>query len=468
MEVLEYVASPTGSKFHVAEDFVRAIMGPIGSGKSVTCIMDMLKHAVNQSPNKKGLRKTRWAVIRNTYRELIDTTVKTFFDWIPEHLGNYAKVDMQFTLYQMLPDGTFVHAEFLFRALDRPNDVKKLLSLEITGAFINEAKEVPRAVVEMAQGRCGRYPSKRDGGPTWFGLLMDTNPPDADHWWYKLFEETRPDNHKLFRQPSGVSSGAENKHNLPLRYYENMMAGKDQEWVNVYVHGEYGFVSSGKAIYPEYNDGLHFMTTPIRHLNQPSTTIYVGIDFGLTPAAVIGFFTPMGQLVIADELVTFNMGAVSFGKMLHRMLSSPVYSKCTIEVYGDPAGEQRSQTDEMTPYMILAHQGIVAWPTFTNDVSIRREAVAKLLTELGPDGKPMLVVTEKATMVRKGFIGGYEYRRMQVVGSERYAEKPDKNRYSHVHDALQYLVLGAVGSDQVIGGTKHKKLDYSRTLRGVR
>jgi hypothetical protein len=31
---------------------------------------------------------------------------------------------------------------------------------------------------------------------------------------------------------------------------------------------------------------------------------------------------------------------------------------------------------------------------------------------------------------------------MEVSG-ERYADKPDKNMYSHIHDALQYMMLGA-------------------------
>jgi hypothetical protein len=31
---------------------------------------------------------------------------------------------------------------------------------------------------------------------------------------------------------------------------------------------------------------------------------------------------------------------------------------------------------------------------------------------------------------------------MEVSG-ERYADKPDKNMFSHVHDAAQYLFLGA-------------------------
>jgi hypothetical protein len=39
--------------------------------------------------------------------------------------------------------------------------------------------------------------------------------------------------------------------------------------------------------------------------------------------------------------------------------------------------------------------------------------------------------------------GGYCYRKINVPGTERYAETPAKNMYSHVADALQYLLLGA-------------------------
>lgn len=462
-----YKAGPIVSQFISDDTFVRALMGPVGSGKSVACVMEIVRRSRLQRAFK-GVRKTRWAIVRNTYRELLDTTVQTWFDWVPKSLGKWSTLNSKFTLVAMLSDDTVMHMEVLFRALDKPSDVKKLLSLELTGMWINEAREIPKAILDMGISRVGRYPSKRDGGPSWHGMIMDTNPPDSDHWWYKLFEEERPENFMLYKQPGGLDKGAENVENLPTNYYTNIQSGKKKEWVEVYVHGKYGFVSDGQPIYPEYNDTIHHPTTHYRHINNSSTTIYVGIDFGLTPAAVIAYFSPFGQLVVYDELVTFNMGAVNFGQILHRVLSTAPFDKCSIEVYGDPAGEQRSQTDEMTPFLILANQGIIAYPVFTNDVTIRRESVARLLTQLDASGNPMLVVGEKASMVRKGFMGGYRYRRMQVVGSERYADKPDKNQYSHVHDALQYLVLGAIGQDNIIGGSKESNLDYSNTIRAVR
>ena len=333
----EYFASPTAEKFHADDSFVRLLMGPIGSGKSVSSCMEIMSKCYQQEPNPQGIRKSRWAVIRNTYRELIDTTMKTWFDWFPENLGHLKKQDMTWVLKGDLGDGTTVDIEIMFRALDKPNDVKKLLSLELTGAFINEAREIPKEILDMLMGRVGRYPSKRDGGASWYGIIMDTNPPDSDHWMYPLFEEKRPDNYSIFHQPSGVSDEAENLENLPEGYYTNMQAGKDQEWINVYVHGQYGFISDGKPVYPEYNDSIHHSDE--QPIVSDTETIYVGIDFGLTPAAAIGRESSSGQFQIIDELVTFDMGAASFGRLLKEKLHKK-YPKNPIEIYADPAGER--------------------------------------------------------------------------------------------------------------------------------
>ena len=456
-QTIKYVATPTGREFHKCDKFVRSIIGPIGSGKSVICTLEIIKKICEQEPGEDGVRRSRWAIVRNTYRELIDTTIRTFFDWVPEPLGTMRKIDMEFSLDFALSDGTKVEAEILFRALDKPSDVKKLLSLELTGVWLNEAREIPKQVLDMAQGRVGRYPNKRQGGPTWWGVIADTNPPDSDHWYYKLFEETLPENHAIFKQPSGLSEKAENIDNLPPNYYTNMMAGKDQEWINVYVHGQYGFITDGKPIFHEYRDDVHHSDTLSAPLGR---VLYIGIDFGLTPAAVFLNKTAAGQVQVIDELCTFDMGAVSFGRLLNEKINTE-YKGYEFEIYGDPAGEQRSQTDEMTPFQILSNQGIIAWPAPTNDFTIRREAVANLMTRLDFTGQPAFIVGPKAKLTRKALAGGYKYKRMQVSGSEKYQDKPDKGRYSHAADALQYAVLGAVGDGAVIGGFGEQKVDYS-------
>lgn len=464
-----YTPSPTGKQFHEARDvdtgFVRAIMGPIGSGKSVTCVLDLLMIAMEQEPDAEGVRRSKFAIIRNTYRELLDTTVATFFTWIQQESGHWSSLNMAFNLEQKLPDGTKMETEFLFRALDKPDDIKKLLSLEITAAWINEAREISKAVFDMVQGRVGRYPPPVLGiEPTFFGVILDTNPPDTDHWWYKLFEEELPENYKFFKQPSGESPNAENTKNLPRNYYKNMRAGKSQEWINVYIHGKYGFITDGKPVYGEYNDDLHYSSE--QYTPDINKTIYVGIDFGLTPAATLGQFTTSGRLVVFDELVTFDMGAVNFGRLLKEKLNRQ-YRDFTFEIYGDPAGDIRAQTDEDTPFLALSAQGINAIPTYTNDFIIRREVVVDYLQRLDFTGRPAFTITPGAPTLRKAMGGGYKYKRMQVSGEDRFKDVPDKGKFSHVAESLQYLVLGAVGDSAVIGGYSSKPIDYSQTNRLV-
>ena len=41
------------------------------------------------------------------------------------------------------------------------------------------------------------------------------------------------------------------------------------------------------------------------------------------------------------------------------------------------------------------------------------------------------------------------------MGNERFEERPSKNRFSHIHDALQYAFLGGgEGRKVVFGGSK--------------
>lgn len=327
--------------------------------------------------------------------------------------------------------------EVLFRALDRPDDVAKLLSLELTGAWVNEAREINKGIIDMLQTRVGRYPSFRDGGASWFGIIMDTNSPDDMSWWYRTFEEMRPDGWKQFVQPGGVSAHAENIPNLPPDYYKRIMQGKDQAWIDVYVHGHYGFILDGKPIYPEFNDTIHVSKEPLKAIDKLSLCF----DFGLTPAAVV-LQEVNGQYQAIDEIVTEDMGAKRFASVVNQKMQTDYRGHEIEHITGDPAGEQRAQTDETTPFQILHSEGINAVPAYTNDFTIRRESVASSLGRLTMAGHPGLLISPKCKYLRRGMAGGYKYRQLQVRGEERYNEQPEKNIYSHVCEALQYGMLG--------------------------
>lgn len=424
---------PVSRAFLWDDSFFRGIMGPFGSGKSTVCIMDMLRRSSQQAIGADGKRRSRWAVVRNTYPELRTTTIKSWHQWVPPQIGRW--VDTGPPTHH-IQEGE-LDMEVIFVSLDRPDDVAKLLGMELTGAWIDEAREVPKAVVDGLTGRVGRYPSKMMGGCTWSGIIASTNPPDNDHWWYKLAEEVHPEGWRFFRQPSGMASDAENRDNLPPNYYERQIAGKDEDWVKVYVHGDYGFVRDGKPVYPEYKDGIHCKEFDL----LPAVPIHIGIDFGLTPAAVFAQKTAMGQWRWHSELVTEDMGAVRFAQLVSQHMQT-VYAGFPIgSITGDPAGDIRAQTDEITPFQILRANGVMANPAATNDFIKRRESVAVALSRL-IDGHAGLVIHPQCKTLRKGMAGGYNYKRLQVTGQEKYRDVPDKGKYSHVCEAGQYLMVG--------------------------
>jgi hypothetical protein len=419
-----------------------------------------------QEPDEEGVRRTRWAVVRNTYRELRDTTLKTWLDWFREDwVGDFRYGDMTHHIKTNNPDGTRTDMEIMFRALDRPADAKKVLSLELTGAWVNEAREVPKSIIDALADRTGRYPPKNIVAPTWRGLFMDTNAPDSDHWWFKLAEEERPEGWEFFRQPPGLievdgkwqtNPEAENLDNIETDYYVTRCSGKTRDYIKVYYCNEYGFVQDGKPIYPEYTDHVHCAAEELEPIK--GLTIYVGIDFGLTPAAVFGQRTISGQWRWIDELVTEDMGTVRFAELLNPMVRHK-YRGFEFEFYGDPAGDSRAQTDETTPFQILHGRGILAYPAPSNDPVIRREAVALPLMRL-IDGQPGLIISPRCVITRKGMAGGYAYRRLQIAGQERFHDKPDKNRFSHPCEAAQYMMLGAGEGQAVLMGELHEKEDY--------
>lgn len=458
---------------------VSVIRGPLGSGKTVGACQKVFQLMCEQRPNKQGIRKSRWIAMRNTFPDLLTTTVK---DWreLFDELGHYKAGGISppsHCLKFRLPDRSIVQSEIIFIALDRPAAIKKLRGVQATGFWLNEMKELDKAVVDMSDFRHGRFPSAIDGGCSWHGMIGDTNSPDDDHWLYEMAEETKPDAWEFFHQPGGLereytllANGdkewtgkwlpnplAENVNNLPKDYYVIGQQGKSTEWTAVNLANEYGSVHDGKAIYAEqWSDTAHVSDT-IELI--PDWPIIIGMDFGLTPSAIIGQETPNGTLNILEELVAEGMGIKQFSEEVLLPTLRNKYRTNEAIYVGDPAGNQRAATDEETVFKALYKVGIDAEAANTNSPLLRWEAVRYFLQQLR-DGKPAFKLHTRCKVLRKGFNGGYKLRRIQLAGSTKYSEKADKNKFSHPHDALQYLCLYIRGD---IGETvEFEREDQSR------
>jgi hypothetical protein len=440
---------------------VTAIMGPLGSGKTVESCQKLFKLMCQQEPNAQGIRPSRYIAVRNTYPDLTSTTIKDWLELFGD-LGRYVGGGLEPPTHHLdffLDDGTIVQSQLIFLALDRADAVKKLRGMQCTGFWLNEMKELPKAIVDMADLRHGRYPSMAAGGisPTWHGMIGDTNAPDEDHWYYKMAEEDRPEGWVFLRQPGGVipkgdsfvpNPDAENIHNLPDGYYIRGMAGKSYDWIKVNLANEYGFVSSGKPVYPEYVDSVHCLQEEYKP--DPAYPIILGADFGRTPACgFIQYLPHIGRYIAFDEYITEDTSAATFAPDLKEYINTNYAGFTFARGGGDPSGDNKGQATDDTPFRILwAHGLTMIQPTLTNNPLIRRSSIINPMKRLCMDGKPAFMISPKCKEWRKGLAGGFCYKRVQVAGDEKYRDEPDKNKYSHICEAGEYgLQQAGEGAD---------------------
>lgn len=476
---------------------VVGIMGPVGSGKSHGCSTKLFWHAQKQPIQKDGVRRARYAVIRNTGPELKSTTIKTFTQIFPE--GPHGRVIYSAPInYKMVFPARAgepgLEIEIIFLALDNPQDVRKLLSLELTGAWINEAREINRVIVDALTGRVGRFPSMADGGCVDPMVWADTNPPDEDSWWFEYFESNHepikfrlPDgsvvdlSYRIFKQPPavlelremsdgryesiepgfeyiydreevipaagtywGINPEAENLANLDPAYYARQLINRSRQHIKVYAQGKYGYVRTGKPVIPEFNHETQVIDLPV----MAGVPWEIGIDIGggtLTPAAVLGQVHPTyGTKIIHHELCAKDMGVENFCKMLKDFINTNIEGAVIKRVTTDPAAEKRDEIFETKVNEYLRAEGFPVMAASTNDQSVRREAIASPCSRIIM-GKPALLINPRCKMLVNGLKGKWDYREMSIktsTGTPMHSTNPTKNEFSHPCDALGYFLLG--------------------------
>lgn len=473
-----YIPSHTGNEFHHSNHFVNLIIGPYGSGKSTTCIQHIVRTACRMPKWHNGRRRARWGVVRNTSGELVSTTLQTWLTWFGG-LGDIRKRQKPLLTYEhVFNDGDgVIELDLIFIALDRPDDVRKVKSLELTGVYLNELSELPQNVLSHFKGRVnGRYPSRSFcPDPYWSGIIADTNPPDEDHWIFDDFEKNITPNYKVFHQPSGLledvngnllrdSDGnylanpdADNAKHLSPDYYPKLAEKQSQGFIKVYCGGKYGLVESGKRVYPEFNYDVHSVPSIEAIQGEP---LYLGWDFGFTPACIVVQVSSRGQVRVLKEYIAEQMGIKSFARNVVIPRLAIDFPYCRIGgSEGDPSGMAGDDIlEELSCIGELNALGIPTNPASTNDPDVRINSVKYFLNSM-IDGQPAFLVSrEGAPVLTKGFMSGYHYRRMMVSGDERYQDKPNKNKYSHPHDGLHYVVM-PFASDRLAEKVKKPEVD---------
>ena len=483
-EIIAYRPVPTIDAFHMHPGQIRGIVGPVGSGKTTGATWDVCRYLPLFLAEQWGYKRSKWVVVRNTYDELIDTTQATVFEWFG--WGKYQKQRKIYTLNHD-DEGGF-EVEILFRSCDRIQDLKKFKSLEVTGYWIDESIEVAGAIKRILKTRIGRYPKARqiaDWFKQKFGYIPDewyddngerskipaprfgietTNPPDVEHETYHEFNwqtevpgplpEKEPlKNHFGFWQPP-----RENESNLRVGYYDDLINDyKDHvDWLEMYVEGKPGIIVIGKLVYNNFKRNYHVAKDQLIWSGIP---LYRGWDnSGNIPAAVVVGVPSPRQVHVFAEFHHDKMNIVGFAKH--------VINQCNILFpgaewldWGDPAGENKFSTKDggwTSNAQLMREQGVAVQPSEQNPQA-RYNAVDDQLLVI--DG---VLIDPGCTRLINGFMGGYHYGEVGA-GTGIYQDKPLKNRFSHIHDALQYVMVRLVENNR----KKPKSGRWKRRNRGA-
>ncbi|MFN3592705.1 MAG: hypothetical protein ACK4TG_11020, partial [Thermaurantiacus sp.] len=258
---------------------------------------------------------------------------------------------------------------------------------------------------------------------------------------------------KLFVQPGGLSSGAENRGNLPSDYYEKMLGSMPAWRARRLIHNQWGYSRDGKPVYPEFNDAVHVAAARLDPL--PRIPVGIGIDAGGTPAAVFGQFCADGQMRVFAEIVSGpGTGPKRFGDEILRVRNERCRSH-DIYAWADPSAAYGGDADGGDPAWletVARRTRIHMRPAPTNAPGMRQEAVRSHLSRL-VEGRPGFQMCPTMKIYRKAMNSGYHFRRIKIHGATgRFGPKPEKNEFSHVAEAGEYLALGgAAGLASIIG-----------------
>src|SRR5262252_5535292 len=471
--IIDYRPAPTIKAFikdfRYQGLFYTWIIGPVGSAKTTALFFKLIYLASKQDPGPDGIRRTKAVIVRNTLPQLKDTTLASWNYWFKDGVaGDWNATDKIFTL--RFGD---VECQVLFRPLDTPDDVRRVLSLEINFAIIDEFVEIPKAIVDALSARLGRY-KQPDGTPvTIWGMWGSSNPGTEDVWWYDYLHGPAVRRYKrppgtpvpvlvpdsvgdvaialvqptsslepiasYYHQPGGLTPDAENLENLPggQQYYRDAIAGKSEVWVRQFIDAEWGFSIAGKAVVSGFRADLH-VALPNTLQPNPYFPLIVGLDPGITGSAMIlGQQDYDGRIKVFAELVQEGMGAERLiQERLQPLLRNRFPQVARVIIAADPAAASRTSTDERTVVKIFRQHFDVDVES-NNRLPLRLDAIDHYTNTL-VEGRAALQIDPSCQVLIRALKGGWRYsadlKRETLKGHD-----PEKNAYSHPGDAFGYL-----------------------------
>ncbi|OCC01833.1 hypothetical protein BA190_26845 [Labrys sp. WJW] len=467
-DLLNYVPpGPVGAAYIRSMGPIDCITGPAGSGKTVASVFKPIRLSVGAVPvGKDGVVHVRGCVVRDNYRALYRTTLRSWFQFFPpdwggsRFFGGQDRPAQHVLRLATVRGGREVPVDLTvdFFAVGDVAIEELLKGYECTWGWCNEADLLHERVPTFLYSRTGRYPARADlvDPEARIPRLVqcDFNPTDIDHPLYRDLVEAPRESFKFFHQPSGLSAEAENRSGKTFLQYQEEAATMTKEDKRRFVDGLWGYSSDGRPVYhAEFDQKRHVAAGTIKPV--PGLPIDIGFDQGLSPAAILTQTLPTGQMLVLAEVVPdHGTGIERFLAQLLAVLMSDRFRGLPLGLLAaDPAGFYGA--DRIAGQMTWAESvgmglGRPILPAPSNEPDIRIESVRILLTKSIDNATPALLIDPSCRMVIGGFAAHYKFKRIRTATSDRYEDRPEKNKYSNPHDALQYITLTKRGRMGVI------------------
>ena len=396
-----------------------AYVGGQGSGKSVGLCIAAILHGASE-PNGFSL------IGRLNMPALINSTMKTYLELAQDSWGEWKPTEKRFK-WNNGHETVFWHLD-----TSDPRVSGHIKSMNLSGAFIDEAVEVSEELYFLIDGRVRRKGCQRRV------VRLASNPAGHDYVWRHFFDPNRRPELRTLNLGINASSFA-NTH-LDQAALDHWRATYPPDWAERYINGSFSDFSD--LIYKEFTDSSHTWDSSLewpvfggRSTPPLDWPIIIGMDIGSDvehdPWAIpLIAVAPDARLYQFDEVYGNGLLIADIAERIHTKLHgrpTPLIAydyaqrQCALElsehhVFGQPAiKEVRPGLFKVAQYM---HMDQRLKHPFT-----------------GVDGSPRFFIASHCRHTIDDILG-YKYAKDR---SGRSTEDP-AHEHSHGPDGIRYAI----------------------------
>jgi PBSX family phage terminase large subunit len=324
------------------------------SGKTFILIYALIVRACKETSRHCIFRQHFNHVKRSIWLGTFPKVLKTCF---PDLKLNLNKTDY----IAHFPNGSEIH----FAGLDDGDRTEKVLGLEFSTLYFNEASQVDYLSVQMAITRLAEKNGLKKK------VYYDFNPPKKSHWSYHLFiKQLEPIDAIPLLNAHEYGSLLMNPHDNLANIdedYIKLLQSMPEEQRKRFLDGEFGDESEGQVYYAFRRDDH------VKETTKYPGTVFSSNDFNVTPMTALIFQYIDNKFHIQDEVYLENSDTY---KMAHE-LKKRGYSG--LQVIPDSTGKNR-KTSGQSDFQILEQNGFKILPTHNPFVTDRVNNVNRLLS----------------------------------------------------------------------------------------